>query len=652
MINSIKREDFLHVRPDFLSYMLLVFVTLAVYFQVGTFEFNNYDTPEYVYENEHVINGLTAKGIKWAFTTLHFSNWHPLTWLSHMLDVQLYGLAPGRHHLTNVLFHIANVLLLFGILRQVTEDVWRCSIVAVLFALHPLHVQSVAWVAERKDVLSTFFGLLTLGFYLRYAAYRGIGRYLLLVLFFILCLMAKPMLVTMPFLLLLLEYWPLRRFPFQNRNKTNNSDRPSDSISFLLAEKIPLLVLSAGSCLVTLIAQKAGGAVGSMETYPLGLRLANALVSYMNYIVKLFWPVNLAAIYPYNWELPVWQVGTACLFVLGISGLAMKSYRSRPWFLVGWLWYLGTLVPVIGFVQVGTQAMADRYTYIPLIGIYIIIAWGLCDLLLRWRYRKVGLVTIVAAMIGVLMAVTWKQIGYWQNSVTLLKRAVEVTGANYMAYNNIGTGLLKSGEAGEAIEHFKVAIEINPRSALAHFNLGLALSGQGRLTEALESCTEAVRVKPDFAEAYNCQGKAQLGLGKPGQAVLIYQQAIKIDPTYAEAYRNLGNALFRLGENDEALTSYQQAITIDPAYAEAYNSLGNFWYQSGFSEKAFPQFIQAIKLDPEFAEAYNSAGAALIQMGEARKAAAFFRAALKINPNYVAARSNLDNTLAALNRHK
>jgi tetratricopeptide (TPR) repeat protein len=651
-MNSTKRDSFLNVRTDFWICLFLVLVTLGIYFQVGTFEFINYDTPTYVYENRYVKDGLTANGIKWAFTTLHFSNWHPLTWLSHMLDVQLYGLEPGRHHLTSVLLHVANILLLFGILRRMTGDVWRCSIVAVLFALHPLHVQSVAWVAERKDVLSTLFGLLTLVFYLRYVTYRGIGRYLLMLLFFILGLMAKPMIVTLPFVMILLDYWPLQRYPFQIVNKVNNADRSSDTIFFLITEKIPLIVLSAGSSLVTLIAQKVGGAVGSIETFPFNLRMANALTAYMSYILKLFWPVNLAAIYPYNWELPAWQVWAACFFITGISWISIKWYQSRPWFLVGWLWYLGTLVPVIGLVQVGTQAMADRYTYIPLIGIYIIIAWGLFDLLARWRYRKVALVTIAVALISVLMVVSWKQIGYWKNTVTLLKRAVELTGANYKAYNNIGQGLLMTGKTGEAIKHFKMALEINPRSAIAHFNLGLAFSEQGRLNEAFESCAEAVRIKPNFAEAHYCQGKAQLRLGKPDQAVLNYQQAIKIDSTHVEVYNNLGNALFRLGKHDKAIASYKQAITIDPTYAQAYKSLGEFWYHTDQAEKALPNFMQAIKINPQFAEAYNGAGAALIRMGEAQKATAFFREAVKIDPDYVAAQNNLKNTLATLGKNK
>ncbi len=646
------KKTFLNVRYEFWICLFLVLSIIVVYYQVSTFDFTNYDTPKYVYNNSHVTDGLTAKGISWAFTTTYFSNWHPVTWLSHMLDVQLYGLNPGRHHLTNLLLHIANALLLFGVLRRMTGDLWQCSCVAALFALHPLHVESVAWVAERKDLLSALFGLLAMGFYLRYVEGRGIGRYLLVILFFILGLMAKPMIVTLPFVLLLLDYWPLQRYQFQIEKKFDNATKQTDTILFLVAEKIPLFIISAGSCLVTLYAQMAGGAVGSIDTYPLNLRISNALISYMSYIVKLIWPVKLAAIYPYNWDLPVWQVWAACLSISGISWLSIKCYRSRPWFLVGWLWYLGTLIPVIGLVQVGTQPMADRYTYIPFIGIYLIIAWGLFDLLARWRYRKMGFVAIVLAIVSVLMVVSWKQIGYWKNSVTLFKRAVDVTESNYTAENNLGHGLLLEGKFAAAGEHFKKSLEINPRSAKTHMNMGLVLARQDKPEEALQSYAKALAQKPDYAVVYNLVGKTQYRLGNTEQAILDYQQAINIDSTYAEAYNNLGNALFHLGKHDKALASYQQAISIDPAYAEAYNSLGNFWYHTGHSEKAFPNFIQAIKINSKFAEAYNSAGAALIQMGEARKAAVFFREAVKIDPDYIAAQNNLKNTLAALRKSK
>jgi hypothetical protein len=373
-----------NVRPEVWICLFLVLSIIVVYYQVNTFDFVHYDTDKYVFNNISVKAGLTAKGISWAFTTTYFSNWHPLTWLSYMLDVHLYGLNPRTHHLTSLLLHIANALLLFGVLRRMTGDLWRCSCVEAFFALHPLHVESVAWVAERKDVLSTLFGLLTLGFHLRYVKYHGIGRYLLVLLFFILGLMAKPMIVTLPFVLLLLDYWPLQRFQFPIINKVNNAPTQQiDTIFFLVLEKLPLFIIATGSCLVTLYAQMAGRSVASIDTFPLKLRISNALISYLGYIVKMIWPVKLAAIYPYNWELPVWQIWAASFFITGISWLSIKWYQSKPWFLLGWLWYLGTLVPVIGLVQVGMQPMADRYTYIPLIGIFIIIAWGLFDLLAR-----------------------------------------------------------------------------------------------------------------------------------------------------------------------------------------------------------------------------------------------------------------------------
>jgi tetratricopeptide (TPR) repeat protein len=651
-MNCNKRNTFLNVRPDFWIYLFLMLSIIVVYHQVSTFDFVNYDTDKYVYYNKYVKAGLTAKGINWAFTTTFLSNWHPLTWLSYMLDVQLYGLDSGRLHLTNLLLHIANALLLFGILRRMTGALWQCGCVAALFALHPLHVESVAWVAERKDLLSTLFGLLTLSYYLRYVKYRGIGRYLLVLLFFILGLMSKPMIVTWPFVLLLLDYWPLRRYQFQIAKNVDFARNPTDTNFYLVLEKIPLIIISAGSCLVTLYAQMEGGAVGSLGTFPFKLRVVNALTAYMSYLGRLIWPVDLAAMYPYNWELPVWQVWAACFVIAGLSWLSIKWYQARPWFLVGWLWYLGTLVPVIGLVQVGMQPMADRYTYIPLIGIYIILAWGLFDLLAQWRNQRVRFVAIVLAIVCVLMVFSWKQIGYWKNSVILFQRAVDVTENNYAAENNLGLSLFVKGKYAAAGEHFKKSLEINPRFATAHMNMGRVLAQQGQLEEALRLYAKALAEKPDFVAVYNYAGIAHDRLGNTEQAVLNYQQAIQIDPTFAEAHNNLGDALFRLGKLDKAFASYQQAININPAYAEAYNSLGEFWYHTGHSEKAFPNFVLAIKSNPRFAEAYNGAGAALIRMGEARKATAFFREAVKIDPDYVAAQNNLKNSLTALNKNR
>lgn len=640
----------LNVRPEVWICLFLLTSTLLIYMRVGTFEFVNFDTGKYVYDNSVVKEGLTAKGIKWAFTTIFFSNWSPLTWLSHMLDMELYGLHPGRHHLTSVLLHIVNTLLLFIILRKMTGSAWQSGFVAALFALHPMHVESVAWVAERKDVLSTLFGLLALLSYAVYAKNPAFRRYLPVLLFFILSLMAKPMMVTLPCLLLLLDFWPLRRIDFSTSSDIDPSAKPGPALRFLLVEKLPLFIGSAAASAVAYYAQQAGGSVVSLDAYPFHFRLANALTSYVSYIGKMIWPAKLAIIYPYGQTIPAWRIWTACFFIIGATVLSVKYYKSRPWLAMGYLWFLGTLVPVIGLVQIGAQSMADRYTYVPYIGLFIIIAWELSEVLKRWPYAKLKFVVIAAVTSGVLMIVSWQQIGYWQNGRTLFSRAVAVTENNFIAQNNLGHALLMQGKFKEAAVHFKKCLDINPQYTKAHLNMGLVFTQQDKPDMALEAYAYALALNPDFAEAYHLAGKTHYRLGNYEQAVFNCRQAIKINPAYTEAFNNLGNALFRLGKHDEALAGYQQAIACDPQFAETYKNLGNFWYHSGQSDKALQNYLQALKINPKFAEAYNGAGAVLIRLGEARKAAAFFNEAVKIDPDYVAAQDNLKNTLAALEK--
>jgi hypothetical protein len=391
-------------------YLTLALATLAVFWQVLGHDFVNYDDPDYVYRNPNVQSGITLSSIKWAFTTGHAANWHPLTWLSHMLDWQLFGDNPGWHHLTNLFLHIANTLLLFAVLKRMTNALWRSAFVAAAFALHPLHVESVAWVAERKDVLSTLFWMLTIAAYLRYLERPGTGRYLLTLLIFALGLMAKPMLVTLPFVLLLLDYWPLGRFQFgqivksvgQQSRKSLNAFSHWKLSRHLLLEKVPLFALSAISSIVTFLVQRTAGAVTSVETLPLKLRIANTFVSYLTYIQKMVWPSRLAMFYPYPDKTDlIWQTVVFALLLLIISLGVIWLMRRRRYLLTGWLWYLGTLVPVIGLVQVGDQALADRYTYVPLTGLFIIIAWGVPDLIAKWRFRKHAL---AASAIAVLLA--------------------------------------------------------------------------------------------------------------------------------------------------------------------------------------------------------------------------------------------------------
>ena len=555
--------------------LFLIFATLAVYWSVGSFEFDNYDSADYVYENKRVKAGLTAESIRWAFTTTHASNWHPVTWLSHMLDVELFGMNPGAHHWTSVVFHMANTLLLFTVLRLMTGNVWRSGFVATLFAIHPLHVQSVAWIAERKDLLSTFFGLLAIWRYIRYVQLPTIGRFMAVHLFFILSLMAKPMMVTLPFVLLLLDYWPLERFRFGLKPEINHHSQRSDLKTALILEKIPLLVVSALSCIITVYAQQTGGAVGSSIAYPFYVRMANALVAYVSYIGQMIWPANLAVFYPHPGMMPGWRIIVAAILLTGISCLAIKFVKSKPWLMVGWLWFLGTLVPVIGLVQVGTQAMADRYTYVPLIGLFIMIAWGGPDLLKRFRYQKVGLAVIAGLITITLTIVSWGQVKTWQSSVTLFERALAVTKNNYVAHNNLGHYWLKEGRLTEAIEHFTKAVKINPKFELAYLNLGVALSRQGEIDAAIRSYTRALQVKPDFVVAYNNLGNALYRQGKYQQAIANYRQAIHIDPNYEEAYNGTGAALIRLGEIEKAVVFFKKALQINPAYTDAQNNLRN-----------------------------------------------------------------------------
>ena len=562
-------------RREALICLGLVLMAAIVYFQVGKFDFTNFDTPEYVYENRFVKDGLTAASIRWAFTTFYLSNWHPLTWISHMLDVELYGLASGGHHLTNVVFHIVNILMLFLILHRMTGHIWRSAIVAALFAIHPLHVESVAWIAQRKDLLSTFFCLLAIWAYVRYARFPTVGRFMPVLLFFILSLMAKPMMVTLPFVLLLLDYWPLGRVSFGFKPHASGLSQHTGLKAGLILEKFPLLIASAASCVVTVYAQQAGGAVGSLAAYPLKVRIAHALVSYLGYIGKMFWPTNLAVIYPHPGMPPEWRIMIAGILLAGITGLTLKFAKSKPWFIIGWLWFLGTLVPVIGLVQVGTQAIADRYTYMPLIGLFIMLAWAGPDLLKRFRYQKVGLAVITALVTIVLTIVSWGQVKTWQSSVTLFERALAVTKRNYVAHHNIGQYHLEAGRLSEAIDHFTNAVEINPNFELAHLSLGVALSRQGKIDDAIRFYTRALALKPDYVLAYNNLGNARYRQGKYREAISHYLQAIQIDPDYAEAYNGIGAALIRLGETDKALVFFKKALKINPDHTAAQNNLKN-----------------------------------------------------------------------------
>jgi len=539
-----RRKEFIIKHRDILVCLFFVMATLAVYWQVQTCNFV-FDDIQYVTGNRHIQEDFTLENIIWAFTTIHASNWHPLTWLSHMLDHHFYGMNSGWHHLTNLFLHIANTLLLFLVFRKMTGCLWQSGFVAGLFALHPLHVESVAWVSERKDVLSTFFWMLTMWSYIWYVENPVVHRYILVVLFFALGLMSKPMLVTLPFVLLLLDFYPLNRVQFKQVDGSANAQRKSIALHLIL-EKIPLFVLVVMSSAVTFYAQKKGGAVGSLEIYPFKVRIANALVSYVKYIGKMIYPSKLAVLYPHPGMLPWWNIVGACILLVSISFLAIRIVKQSPYFAVGWFWYLGTLVPVIGLVQVGRQSMADRYTYVPLIGIFIIIAWGLPELVAQWRYRNIWLATLGTVVLTILMAMTWKQVGYWKNSITLFEhtlKILKITSNNDVAHYNLGKYLEKQGRTAEAIEHYLQALQIKPDFVEAHNNLGLALEKQGRIEEAIEQYLQALRIKPDNEKAHNNLAIAFFRKGNIEGAIAHFREALRINPDQNDIKYNLKQVL-------------------------------------------------------------------------------------------------------------
>jgi Flp pilus assembly protein TadD len=623
-MNIIKNKPFIF-RRDVLVCLFLIVITIAVYWQTRNHEFVSYDDDAYVIENPQVRAGLTRQTIIWSFTTTHVANWHPLTWLSHMMDCQLYDLNPSGHHLTNVLFHLANTVLLFLLLNRSTGSSWRSGFVAALFAVHPLHVESVAWVAERKDVLCTLFWLLTMWTYIYYVEKPRLHRYLLTLLTLGLGLMAKPMLVTLPFVLLLLDYWPLGRFQAgpAGSNDQAQVQLPLSSVktrmpsSRLIWEKAPFFVVSLASCVVTFLVQQKGGAVETVADFPLTIRIGNALVSYVSYMGKMIWPQNLAVFYPHpGTSLPRWQPVAAGLLLIFITIGVIRAGRKRAYLTVGWLWYLGTLVPVIGLVQVGAQALADRYTYVPLIGLFIMISWFIPDLLSAWRHRGILLGGAAVTLVSALMVCTWMQLHHWKNDLTLFEHALKVTANNYLAHDSLGNALAEQGKLDQAITHYNAALRINPNSLNTHNNLGVAFLEGGDIDKAITHYYAALRLKSDSAETHNNLGVALFSLGQLDKAIGHYLTAIKLDPHFSKAYNNLGNVLFQKGKLDEAIIQYHKALEIKTNYPEAHNNLGAALAQQGKLNEAIIQFEKALWLKPDYAQARKNLELALQQAGK------------------------------------
>jgi len=662
--------------PVWLMAALLALVTMALYWPALRFGFVNFDDPDYVTANPHVQGGLTWAGVKWAFgNTEQAAYWAPMMWSSHMLACQFFGLNPWGHHLINVLLHMVNTVLVFLLFQRMTGATWRSLILAALFGWHPLRVESVAWVTERKDVLSTFFGLLSLIFYVRFVQQQetrskeqGVSVFLILspycwsLFFFALGLMSKAMLVTWPFVMLLLDYWPLQRvssfkFSVSSPDPTPSLRHTTTPLLRLLLEKLPFVALAAvisvvtfvvqkhGGFVVTVMTQKHGGLVMPVEYLPLGARSENALISYCRYLGKLFWPADLAAFYPHPGYWPMEQVLLAGALLLSVTLLLVVKRARYPFLLMGWLWYCGTLVPVIGLVQAGRVAMADRFTYVPSLGVLVIVIWGAYELTRRWRYQE--MVLSVSGWMAVILCfgLTRQQLGYWQNSEVLYRHTLKVSENNYLAHNNLGATLVEKGQIDEAISQYQEAIRLKPDYAGYQYNLGVALNQKGQTDKAISQFQEAIRLAPDYVEAYNNLGSILVAKGQTDKAICQFREAICLAPDYAEAHYNLGIALGMKGQIDEAISQFQEVIRLKPDYAEAHYSLGVALGRKGQTDETISQYREAIRLKPDYAEAHNSLGITFGRKGQTDEAISQFREVVRLEPNDAEAHYNLATAL-------
>ena len=625
--------------------LALVAANLVVYAPVRHHDFLNFDDSQYVSENANVAAGVTWRGVAWAFTSTHAGNWHPLTWLSHMLDVQLHGMAPGPHHVTNLLLHTANTLLLFALLWRMTGALWRSAFVAGLFAVHPLHVESVAWLAERKDVLSTLFGLLALHAYLAYVGKPRPGLFAWVTLLFALSLLSKPMLVTLPLLMLLLDVWPLRRLGPADGSAswTETAVRhPTRPLAALVAEKLPLLALSLASSVVTYLAQQQAGAVKALNALPLQRRAANAALAYATYVGQTLWPARLAPIYPYPRELPGWLVLAAVLGITAVTVLLAREARRKPYLLVGWLWYVVALVPVIGLVQVGGQPRADRYTYLPLVGLWLVIAWGIPDLFRRLPWSRFALAAAAGlALCGGALAAR-AQVGHWRDSIALWEHALAVTTDNYRAHANLAHALTERGRLGEAVTQYEEALRLKPDFAETHNNFGVVLADQGRAEEAIERYSEALRLVPDYEEAHNNLGIALAGQGKLEAAIHHFTEALEIRPGRAVTHKHLGLALAAHGSLEAAIAHYTEALRLEPDDHATRSALGTALADQGKVDDAIQQFLEALRLRPGDADLQYDVAVMFARKGDLAEARRHFEAALSIDSGHLPARQALE----------
>jgi tetratricopeptide (TPR) repeat protein len=633
--------------------LALALVTAALYWPITRNGFVNFDDDQYVVGNTHVTTGLTWSNVVWAFTTGEAANWHPLTWMSHMLDCNLYQLNPGGHHLTNLLFHVANTLLLFLLLNQMTGATWRSAFVAAFFAWHPLHVESVAWASERKDTLSTFFWLLTLMAYAQYVkcnkwrvtsdkavALPGTRHpalfYALALIFFACGLMSKPMVVTLPFVLLLLDFWPL--------NRIQNSEFRIQNLKILLLEKIPFFILAAAGSAVTFLVQKTAGAMWATSW---ATRLENVVLAYVRYISKLFWPQDLAIVYSYPNRWPALLAVGAALLLLTWTALSVYRARQYPYLPVGWFWFLGTLVPTIGLVQVGAQSIADRYTYIPSIGFFIVVVWGACDLARRWPEKGKFLPLAGGlALIGCL-GVTTIQIGYWQDSEKLFLHAIEVTTDNYVAENCLGKAFEKEGRNDRALVLYTDAVKIAPHYPQSQFNLAICLLAFGKTNEALEHLRAAAALEPHDPDIQYDLGVYFSQHGSPDDAARGFQAALADRPDFPEAQTALGLLLVHQEKIAEAIPHFAVTVRLKPGDPDARFNLGLALLDNHQPAEAAVQFAEELRLTPTATKAHFRLAQALQQQNLFAEAVVHYREALRLTPDFPDAKAALDQILAA-----
>ena len=653
-------------------YLFLAVLTLVVFWQLKNHDFVNLDDPVYVTENAHIQSGMTLENIAWAFKTTDAEFWHPLTWLSLMLDYQLYGLKAGGFHVTSLILHILTTLLLFWVFHRMTGTLWQAAFVAAFFAIHPLHVESVAWVAERKDTLSALFWMLTLCLYVYYTEKPVIQRYLLVLLSFACGLMSKSMLVTLPFILILLDYWPLHRLreqipvrpgkqgeetvvPQSRKNRRALKGKAKQETSsfvvqnqqavsavwfvpiWQIKEKAPLFLLSLAFGLITIYSQK----VMTIDTWPLASRIANAFVSYMTYLVNIFYPLKLAVFYPFVEQLPVWKVLTAVLLLLMISAAVIFMIKRFPYLFVGWCWYIFTLAPVIGIIQVGKHALADRYSYLSSIGISIMLAWGMPLLFKTQDLRKKILLPVGLAFIAVMGFFAWRQCGFWVNSVTLYEHTLKVTAGNALAHYNLANVLLKQRKREEAKQHYLEAIRINPRYDDAHSNLALALVAEGKYEEAIDHNKAALKINPYNEITYSNLGSALAGARRDAEAAEQYLKAIALNPNYSDAHFNYANLLVKQDKFDEAAGYYRNAIAVNRNYAEAHYNLADILLRQGKEDEAIGHYREMVRIDPSNFRAQNNLGVQLEKQARHDEAIECYHRALRIEPDNAGAYFNL-----------